>query len=206
MIEIDKHKIYESHGYKFINFVDLTIEQKEMILSWRNHEKVRSMMVNKDPISLDNHIIFIDSLKDRTDCYYWLVKDPLDVEVGVFDIIHVDYTKDEGEIGFYINPNEAGKGFEFMIECNYFAYSQLKLGNNLSTVNVNNKDILLFTKYIGSSFERIEKIGNDYFYVNKHGRGDYLIKHYSDFKLKNYARFVKKNRNNENIFIPQKNT
>lgn len=195
MIRIDKHKIYESHGYHFINFVDLSKEQKEIVLSWRNHDKVRNMMVNKEPISLNNHLKFIEGLKEREDCYYWLVEDPSGVEVGVLDIIHVDYDNDEGEIGYYINPEESGKGFEFMIECNYFVYSQLQLGNNLVTVNVNNKDILLFIKYIGSTLESVEKIGDDLFYVNKHGKGDYLVNHYDEFNILDYARFVKKNKN-----------
>lgn len=194
MIRIDKHKIYESHGYHFINFLDLSKEQKKMVLSWRNHDKVRNMMVNRDPISLDNHLKFIEGLKERTDCYYWIVEDPSGDEVGVLDLIHVDYDKDEGEIGFYINPEESGKGFEFMIECNYFVYSQLQLGNNLVTVNINNKDILLFNKYLGSTFESVEKIGNDLFYVNKHGKGDYLVNHYDEFNILDYARFVKRNK------------
>ena len=108
MIEIEKHKIYESHGYHFDNFVDLSVEKKEMILLWRNHEKVRNMMVNKELISEENHFKFIEGLNDRNDCYYWLVKDPKGVEVGVLDVIHVDYDKDEGEIGYYINPDEFG--------------------------------------------------------------------------------------------------
>lgn len=195
MIRIDKHKIYESHGYHFINFLDLSKEQKKMVLSWRNHDKVRNMMVNRDPISLDNHLKFIEGLKERTDCYYWIVEDPSGDEVGVLDLIHVDYDKDEGEIGYYINPEESGKGFEFMIECNYFVYSQLQLGNNLVTVNINNKDILLFNKYLGSTFESVEKIGDEFFYVNKHGKGDYLVNHYDEFNILDYARFVKKYKN-----------
>ena len=192
MIRIDKHKIYESHGYLFINFVDISKEQKEMILSWRNSEKVRNMMVNTNPISLEEHLKFIEGLKERTDCYYWIVVDPIGVDIGVLDVIHVDYDKDEGEIGYYINPNEAGIGFEFMKECNFFVFSQLKLRNNLVTVNVNNRDILLFTKYLGSSFESIETIGTESFFVNKHGCGDYLIQHYDELSLLDYARFVRK--------------
>ncbi len=194
MIKIDKRKVYESHGYKFKNFITLTLEEKLKILEWRNHERVRNMMVNKETISRDSHLMFIESLNAREDCFYWLVKDPAGVDVGVLDVIHVNFENNEGEIGFYLNPSEAGKGFQFMIECDYFVFSQLELGNNIITANVNNQDVLLFDKYIGVVFESVEKIGDELFYINKHGNGDYIIQHYHEFNLLDYARFVKKNK------------
>ena len=199
MIRIDKVKVYESHGYKFRNFVTLSLEEKLMVLEWRNHEKVRNMMVNKEKIGIDDHLTFIDKLYEREDCFYWLVEDPLGIDIGVLDLIHVDYDKDEGEIGFYINPVEVGKGFEFMIECDFFVFNELKLGNNIVTVNVKNKDILLFDKYIGLTFEYKEKIGNEEFLINKHAKGDYIITHYEEFSLLNYAKFVKNNKKNITI-------
>lgn len=198
MIQIDRNKIYESHGYRFKNFVCLTEDEKKMILEWRNHEKVRSVMVNKDVISLEDHLKFINSLENRDDCYYWLVIDPTGVNVGVLDVVHIDWDKDVGEIGFYLNQDELGKGFQFMIECVYFVFSQLQLGNNLVTVNINNKDIHIFNKYIGVQYEGIEVIGNKRFFVSKHANGKYLIQHYDELNLKDYARFVRRNKNSVN--------
>ena len=195
MIKIEKHRVYESHDYRFINFVDLDLEQKKRILEWRNHPKVKSMMVNKDPITLTNHLRFIDSLNEKSDCYYWLVLDKEDEEIGVLDLLHVDFAKDEAEMGLYINPEKAGIGFEFMIECNYFVYFHLRLGNNRVTVNSKNKEILLFNKYIGAEYEGVEIIGDDKFYVNKHSNGKYIIQHYNEFNLLDYAKFVKRNKN-----------
>lgn len=197
MIQIDRQKTYDSHGYKFKNFVCLSDEEKIMVLHWRNHERVRNMMVNKDIISEESHLRFIETLNKREDCYYWLVFTPEGIPVGVVDLLHVDQSKDEGEIGYYINPIEAGIGFEFMIECNYFVYGIIKLGNNLVTVNVNNKEILMFTRYIGGTFEGMERIGDECFYVNKHANGDYILRNYSKFSLIDYARFVKRNKNNK---------
>ena len=198
MIQIDRNKIYESHGYRFKNFVCLTEDEKKMVLEWRNHEKVRSVMVNKDVISLEDHLKFINSLENRDDCYYWLVIDPTGVNVGVLDVVHIDWDKDVGEIGFYLNQDELGKGFQFMIECDYFVFSQLQLGNNLVTVNINNKDIHIFNKYIGVQYEGIEVIDNKRFFVSKHANGKYLIQHYDELNLKDYARFVRRNKNSVN--------
>lgn len=200
MIEIDRNKIYESHGYKFKNFVCLTYDEQLMILQWRNNENVRNVMVNKDLISKEDHLQFINGLKSRSDCYYWLVIDPQGTDIGVLDITHIDRNNDQGEVGFYLNPSEAGKGFIFMIECDYFVFSLLKLKNNVVTVNANNRDILLFHKYIGETFETIEIIGDELFFINRHSNGDYLLKHYNDFSLTSYAKFVKNNRHNERLF------
>ena len=201
MIQIDRLKVYESHGYRFKNFVCLSDDEKQMILKWRNHEKVRNMMVNKEIIPLNKHLEFIKSLNDRDDCFYWLVKDPAGNNLGVLDISHFNTIKDQGEIGFYLNPSEVGKGFYFMIECDYFVFSQLKLKNNIVTVNARNRDILLFHKFIGESFEIVEKIGDETFFINRHSGGDYLIQQYGEMSIINYAKFVKNNRHNKELFI-----
>ena len=194
MIKIDKKKIYESHGYEFKNFTTLSLEEKLLVLEWRNHDKVRSVMVNHDIISEKDHLKFIDSLQERDDCAYWLVTDSYGAKVGVLDLIHIDSKNNSGEIGYYINPDEAGNGFQFMIECLFFIYSQVKLGNNMVTINVNNRDILMFNKYIGTTFEGVERISNEYFYINRHTNGDYILQHYDEFSLLDYAKFVRKNK------------
>lgn len=192
MIQIDRQKIYESHGFKFKNFVCLTDEEKVMILKWRNHENVRRLMVNKEEITLENHLKFLESLNNRTDCYYWLVTDNKGVNLGVMDIIHINEEDDMGEIGYYLNQGELGRGFEFMIESLYFAFAQLKLGNNVVTVDVNNKDIVLFNKYIGTTFEGVKEIDGQSYYYSNQMKGDYVVNHYNDFSLIDYARYIRR--------------
>jgi len=194
MIQIDRHKIYESHGYTFKNFVCLTEEEKMMILDWRNHENVRKEMVNKELISVENHLRFFESLKNRSDCYYWLVTDKEGTKLGVLDLVHIVEIDDIGEIGFYLNQSELGRGFDFMLESLYFVFGVLKLGNNLVTVDVNNKDLVLFNKYIGTQFDGIKEIDGNRFYYSDRMTGEYLLTHYNEMSLLNYARFVKKNK------------
>ena len=59
---------------KLLNFIDLKLEEKEMILKWRNHPDIRKWMYNQDEIKLEEHLNFIDSLKLRKDKLYFLVK------------------------------------------------------------------------------------------------------------------------------------
>ena len=57
----------------FRNFTKTTLEERKLILSWRNSDRIRLKMVNQEIIPLENHLKFIEGLKDRTDCIYWLV-------------------------------------------------------------------------------------------------------------------------------------
>jgi len=59
---------------ELINFINLEYDEKVMILNWRNHPKVKSVMHNNLDISLDDHLNFIKSLKKRVDKKYFLVK------------------------------------------------------------------------------------------------------------------------------------
>ena len=64
---------------KLLNFIDLKLEEKEMILKWRNHPDIRKWMYNQDEIKFEEHLNFIDSLKLRKDKLYFLVKKIPDV-------------------------------------------------------------------------------------------------------------------------------
>lgn len=195
MITIDKNEIYESNGYQFKNFIVLTLEEKLMILEWRNNDKVRRVMVNKDIIQEDAHLRFIDGLKERTDCYYWLVIDREGNKIGVLDLIHVDEKQDIGELGFYLNPSEIGKGFEFVIECEYFIFNTIKLGNNLVTVDVENKDVLMLNTYLGSSYEGVKDIDGRQFYYNNHSHGEHILKRYKEYSLRDYITYMRTHKN-----------
>ena len=48
---------------QLLNFIDLELEEKEMILKWRNHPEIRKWMYNQDEIKLEEHLSFIESLK-----------------------------------------------------------------------------------------------------------------------------------------------
>lgn len=194
MIKIDKNKIYESHGYKFKNFVTLSREEKLMVLEWRNSESIRKVMVNKGIIAECDHFRFIEGLKERDDCYYWLVMNKTGEPAGVLDILHVDNEKDVGELGYYMNPLLTGMGLEFVVECEFFIYHIIKLGNNIATVNVNNKSALLLNTYLGDTYEGIQNIDEEQFFFNRHANGDYLIKHYTEFNIKDYLAYMREHK------------
>ena len=110
---------------KLLNFIDLNMEEKEMILKWRNHPDIRKWMYNQDEIKLEEHLNFIDSLKLRKDKLYFLVKKE-DEFIGVIDFLDLD--KKEIFYGIYSNPNSKIMGVgrilnEISID---FAFNSLK--------------------------------------------------------------------------------
>lgn len=110
---------------KLLNFIDLKLEEKEMILKWRNHPDIRKWMYNQDEIKFEEHLNFIDSLKLRKDKLYFLVKKEDDF-IGVIDFLDLD--KKEIFYGIYSNPNSKIMGVgrilnEISID---FAFNSLK--------------------------------------------------------------------------------
>jgi len=87
---------------QLLNFIDLELEEKEMILKWRNHPDIRKWMYNQDEIKLEEHLGFIESLKSRKNKLYFLVKKE-DEFIGVIDFLDLD--KKEIFYGIYSNPN-----------------------------------------------------------------------------------------------------
>jgi len=95
---------------KFKNFINLTEEEKLLVLEWRNSDRVRLKMTNQNIIPLENHLKFIESLKTRTDCKYWLFMID-DVPIGVYDIVDIKPNGSGGIGGSYIgNNNYLGYG------------------------------------------------------------------------------------------------
>ena len=152
MIEIDRKKIYESHGYKFKNFVCLTEEEKRMVLEWRNSLEIRRWMLNSDTISLENHLVFIEGLNDRSDCYYWLVFKPDGDPIGVFDITNIDREKNLTECGDYAKPKKFDDGFYFLRECLYFYFNILDIENNYTEAAVDNRNIHALNTFFGIEY------------------------------------------------------
>jgi len=90
---------------RFKNFVYMTEEEKHLVLKWRNSDRVRTKMVNKDIIPLESHLRFVESLKTRTDCKYWLFYID-DNPVGVYDIVDINPDGTGGVPGSYIGEDD----------------------------------------------------------------------------------------------------
>ena len=146
-------------SYKLINFTELTLEQKEMILEWRNSEEIKKWMYSQKKIDYLDHINFIESLKKRKDKLYFLLKDQENY-LGVIDFTEIN--KDSCYYGFYGNPNLKIPGMGRILEkiSLDYAFNILKVTSLKLEVFKNNTQVRNLHKKNGFR-EVSEKIMND---------------------------------------------
>ena len=108
------------------NFIDLSYDEKVEILSWRNHPSVRKWMFDKEPITLKNHIAYIDALREKKDSVYLVVRQ-YGQAVGVIDFTHIDFNHLTAEIGLYAKPTLKGVGRLLMQNIFVYGFEKLKL-------------------------------------------------------------------------------
>lgn len=93
----------------FKNFINLSEEEKVILLKLRNADYIRKNMYNTEIISLSSHFAWINNLKNREDCIYWaILKD--DKIIGCIDLTGIDFNKKIAEWGFYIDEKCTGLG------------------------------------------------------------------------------------------------
>lgn len=143
---------------QLLNFIDLKLEEKEMILKWRNHPDIRKWMYNQDEIKFEEHLNFIDSLKLRKDKLYFLVKKEDDF-IGVIDFTQL-VNKESVHMGIYSNPNINGNGKILLNKIIDYSFNNLKVKRVFSEVFAeNDKAYNLYKKF---NFKAIsEKIVNN---------------------------------------------
>lgn len=145
---------------RFKNFINLTDDEKRLVLEWRNSDRVRLNMLNKDIIPLENHLRFIDSLKNRNDCKYWLFMID-EIPIGVFDLVDI---KPDGS---------GGVGGSYIGDINYNGYGLLLNYLLFDYCFENNKGQKKYTK-------------EDCFYVMKNNPRTYKM-HKNIFGAKDFA-------------------
>lgn len=136
-----------SNNINLINFTDLTLEEKKVILFWRNNHSIKQWMYNSDDISLDDHLMFIETLKKRSDKLYFLVKKEHE-NIGVIDFTNIDKKSKSSEFGLYVNPELKGMG-EILLNsiCDY-GFNTLNINKLIAEVfTKNEKAISLYKKF-----------------------------------------------------------
>ena len=106
---------------KFKNFINLSNKEKVLVLEWRNSDRIRLKMNNSDIIRLEDHLKWVENLKDDKKSLYYLFEinnEP----AGVFDYTEIEnkvcvcgsYIGDEKYTGYGILLNYLG--FEYAFE------------------------------------------------------------------------------------------
>ena len=102
-------------GVTFVNFTSLTNPERKMVLDWRNDSKVTRFMFDRQEISPDEHKSFIESLRQSTNKFYWLVKKD-DKYLGVVSILNVNFHNRHCSWGQFANPSAIATGVGLILE------------------------------------------------------------------------------------------
>lgn len=160
---------YRFHSLVFRGYTTLSIEEKKLLLVWRNDKSIRKWMYNKDVISLENHLSFIEGLKSRYDAYYWVVYDNDGKPLGTCCVTSIDKKNSVAELGVDTVPKSEVNGFEVFRECFYFFFNILGFDYLYCAVDKDNKSAILLDSFFGCVFDQTK-------IVDKNGQPqEYLV-------------------------------
>jgi UDP-4-amino-4,6-dideoxy-N-acetyl-beta-L-altrosamine N-acetyltransferase len=130
---------------ELLNFIYLDLEQKQMILNWRNHKNISRWMYNKNEIVWEEHLQFIKSLENTSNKLYFLVKCNNEC-IGVIDFTNL--TDTSVFMGVYSNPYLFGKGNILINEIIRYSSQNLKINSIFAEVYSENlKAYSLYRKF-----------------------------------------------------------
>lgn len=139
--------LLKSTEIEIVNFTKLSLEEKKMVLEWRNHPQIRKWMFTNEIISLGDHLSYIESLGTREDRAYFLVKKSTQA-IGVIDFTNIDRKSKRAELGTYSNPEVKGVGNILMDAIINYAFSTLSIETLISQVYEENQSaIKLYKRY-----------------------------------------------------------
>ena len=140
----------------FKNFTKTTLEERKLILSWRNSDRIRLKMVNREIIPLENHLKFIEGLKDRTDCVYWLIYID-ETPVGAAYDTDINLSDNTRSGGMYIGDEEyTGYGIPILYYGYQNYFENIGIKENVFDVLKTNKRIYQMHKKIFHARDKYE--------------------------------------------------
>ncbi len=130
-------KDFTESGYEFINYTHCDLDLHTEILHLRNSFPIRQWMIDQDIITLENHLKFIEKLKNREDRFYFAVI--LDKQI----IASINISKETDciwERGIFVSPSYSGTGHTSKIEIIFNRYL-LASGITALTAKVKNDNL-----------------------------------------------------------------
>ncbi len=176
---------------KFGNILKVNDEIKERVRQWRNKGEIRKYMLSQHIITKEEHLNWIESLKNINDWKFWVVFVD-EIPIGSVYLQNIDFKNLTSEWGFYIGEDDyLGKGlgkyilFKFLKmffeEMNFKILFTKVISSNIAAINIyrkfrfkmindffdNQRKVMLlkFTKKDWSKWK--EMLKNDYFYNDK---------------------------------------
>ncbi|MBR4704916.1 MAG: GNAT family N-acetyltransferase [Paludibacteraceae bacterium] len=106
-------RVFVQLAWRVVDYRDLTNGESRIIWEQRNREHIRKWMKNNQPIPLDIHCAFIESLKtnDTKRYYAFFLGDQF---MASYDIVGIH--DGQAECGLYLNAEYKGKGLASMVQ------------------------------------------------------------------------------------------
>ena len=152
---IDLKKDFSTNGIKVKNFINLSAEEKEMVLGWRNHESIRKWMYSDTIISSKEHANFLSNLITEKNNSYWVAENGDEIFLGTISLNKIDFKNKHAYIGIYSNPyNEIKNRGHLLIQCiKNLAFEIAGLHTLKLEVIANNQKAINFYKKSGFNEE-----------------------------------------------------
>jgi UDP-4-amino-4,6-dideoxy-N-acetyl-beta-L-altrosamine N-acetyltransferase len=151
------------------NYVNLTLDEKALVLDMRNHPEVKKWMHNQDEILQKTHFEFIQNLKNNATRKYFLVKQRHKT-IGSINFSKIESRKTSVEFGIYTNPFESLQGAGRILEtiATYYAFKRLGVSKLKLEVYSNNERAINFYNKCGFVLAKTKKVnGKGLLYMEK---------------------------------------
>jgi UDP-4-amino-4,6-dideoxy-N-acetyl-beta-L-altrosamine N-acetyltransferase len=159
----DIHKDFQYGKLKMTNFINLSMEDADRVLEWRNSDVVRkNVAANPRIISMPEHIEFINKLRSCNDRSYFMVSSA-EILLGVVCLLNIDHFSRRCLWGDYTNPGLTSKGAGAILEyaALFIAFDVFNLHCVRCETLEHNKSALRLHDFFGFTREGTLK---DYFY------------------------------------------
>lgn len=154
-MQIDKTITYQVSDYSFTNFIALDETLIKQVWQWRNAPEIRAYMYNKEIIPLENHLRFVQSLLDRDDVAYWLVRKG-EEPIGVTNLTDINIEESSAELGYYMLPSKlnSGLGLEFAYNNFLFVFdTEIQCNFLHGAIHRSNINALVLDSYLGCEIQ-----------------------------------------------------
>lgn len=135
----------------------VTLEDAELILTWRNQDFVRNNMYNNKIIDYKTHIKWFNKmLNDESFKYFIYEKDSM--PIGVISFYGINYETKKASWAFYLGSEKSrGAGVDMEQLALNYAFNELRLHKLYCEVLSFNTSVIDFHKKFGFSVEGVRK-------------------------------------------------
>jgi len=140
---------FETKGYQLTHYLNLSLKESLKILEYRNHDSVRSSMIQSNLITKENHIAFVQNLTTQNRGY-WTLKKGKDI-IGSISLSNLDFKEKSCVGGNFLNPKFIGSGRGIILNyfMHYLAFEKLNCRKITALVKVNNKNANRLNQFFG---------------------------------------------------------